>query len=102
MSSDAKELSEEIMRFLDKHAGTAAAYDPEYDEPSERYSSPDASELHVIAARLSAGVEIDRGPWSSWGSGGYHPYNDQDARRLHDEIVEKIREHVRGSTPRGP
>jgi hypothetical protein len=102
MTTDALELSEEIMRFLDAHANSSASYDPEYDEPGDRYSSPDASELHVVAAGLRAGVEIDRVPWSEWGSGGYSPYNDQDARRLHDEIVGKIRGHVTGRRPSSP
>ncbi|WP_327209893.1 hypothetical protein [Rhizobium leguminosarum] len=102
MTTDALELSDEIMRFLDAHANSSASYDPEYDEPGERYSSPDASELHVVAARLRAGVEIDRVPFSEWGSGGYSPYSDQDARRLHDEIVDKIRGHVTGRRPSSP
>lgn len=95
-------LAEEIMQFLEKHAGTAASYDPQYDEPDDRYSSPDASEMHFVAVRLRNGVEIDRLPWSDWGSGGYHPYNDRDARRLHDELVQKIGGYVAGKRPSGP
>jgi hypothetical protein len=87
---DEVELADEIMSFLDKHAKSAASYDPEYDDPAERYSSPDASELHVAAVRLRRGMGIDRSPWSSWGSGGYAPYGDADARAWHDALVEKI------------
>lgn len=102
MTALALELADEIMGFLEAHANTAASYDPSYDDPSERYSSPDAGELHVVAERLRAGLEIDRVPWSSWGSGGYSPYNDQGARCLHDEIVDKIKGYVTGHRPISP
>lgn len=88
--SDEIELADEIMRFLDKHANSAASYDPDFDDPGERYSSPDASELHVSAERLRRGIAIDRVPWSEWGSGGYSPYSDKTAKAWHDELVEKI------------
>lgn len=87
MSEDT-ELADEIMSFLEKHAKSAAAY--EFDDPAERYSSPDASELHVAAVRLRRGMGIDRSPWSSWGSGGYAPYGDAEARAWHDALLEKI------------
>lgn len=88
--SEHSELADEIMRFLDKHANSAAAYDPEFDEPGDRYSSPDACELHVAAERLRRGIAIDRAPWSDWGSGGYSPYTDKEAKAWHDELVEKV------------
>lgn len=84
------ELADEIMRFLDKHANSSASYDPETDEPGDRYSSPDACELHVAAERLRRGMGIDRSPWSEWGSGGYSPYTDKTARAWHDDLVEKV------------
>jgi hypothetical protein len=84
------ELADEIMRFLEKHANSSASYDPEYDEPGDRYSSPDASELHIAAERLRHGMGVERVPWSSWGSGGYAPYSDNQARAWHDQLVEKI------------
>lgn len=83
-------LAEEIMRFLDKHAKSSASYDPEVDDPEERYSSPDASELHAASVRLSRGEGYDRHPWSDWGSGGYGPYTDKEAKAWHDELVRKI------------
>jgi hypothetical protein len=88
--SEEIELADEIMRFLDKHAKSAASYDPQFDDPADRYSSPDACELHLAAERLRRGMGIDRTPWSDWGSGGYAPYSDQDAKAWHAELVEKI------------
>jgi hypothetical protein len=88
--SDEIELADEIMRFLDKHANSAAAYDPEFDDPGERYSSPDACELHVAAERLRRGIAIDRVPWSDWESGGYSPYTDKEAKAWHDDLKQKI------------
>jgi hypothetical protein len=92
--SDETELADEIMRFLDKHANSAACYDPEHDEPGDRYSSPDACELHVAAERLRRGIGIDRVPWSDWGSGGYSPYTDKNASAWHADLVEKISARV--------
>lgn len=89
-STEYAELADEIMRFLDKHAKSSAAYDPEHDDPAERYNSPDGSELHEAASRLREGQGVDRRPWSSWGSGGYSPYGDAAARAWHDELVRKI------------
>jgi hypothetical protein len=88
--SEETELADEIMRFLDKHAKSAADYDPEYDDPSERYSSPDASEMHVAAEKLRRGLAVGRIPWSSWGSGGYAPYGDAEAKAWHDALKDKI------------
>lgn len=105
MAIDRNELSEEIMRFLDAHGLSSANYDPEYDEPGDRYSSPDASELHGVAELLSMGErKPPRVPWSSWGSGGYGPYTDKAAREWHDSIMEKIKEYRLdvGSTPPSP
>ncbi|NTF17948.1 hypothetical protein G6L37_05995 [Agrobacterium rubi] len=90
MTEHYTELADEIMRFLDKHAKSSAAYDPAHDEPEERYNSPDGSELHLAAIRLRTGQGFDRHPWSDWGSGGYEPYNDPEARAWHDELVRKI------------
>lgn len=92
--SDEIELADEIMRFLDKHANSSASYDPEVDEPGDRYSSPDACELHVAAERLRRGMGIDRSPWSEWGSGGYSPYSDKAAREWHDRLVEQVAAHI--------
>lgn len=99
--SEHSELADEIMRFLDKHANSAADYDPEFDDPGDRYSSPDASEMHIAAERLRRGIAIDRGPWSSWGSGGYSPYTDKEAQAWHDELKQKIAARISSAPSAG-
>lgn len=84
------ELADEVMRFLEKHAKSAADYDPDFDRPEERYSSPDAAELHLAAEILRSGRGVDRRPWSEWGSGGYGPYGDSEARAWHDDLVNRL------------
>lgn len=102
MTTDPNELADEIMRFLEAHAKTAASFDPAYDEPAERYSSPDGCELHMVAERLRAGMVIDRDPWSEWGSGGYSPYSDAAAREWHDDLLSRIRQYrAQCAPPRG-
>jgi hypothetical protein len=90
MSEDYRELSDEIFRFLEKHAKSSASFDPEYDDPSERYNSPDGCELHSAAMMLRDGKGFHRHPWSDWGSGGYGDYSDDEARAWHDDLVRRI------------
>ena len=85
-----KKLAKEIDKFLKKHAKDKADYDPDYDEELERYASPDASELASASKLLKEGKLPARSPWSEWGSGGYSPYLDKEARRWHDELIKKI------------
>lgn len=95
MSIDRNELADEISRFLEAHANSAASYDPAYDEPGDRYSSPDAAELHGVAELIRSVEGVpSRVPWSDWGSGGFSPYGDTDARAWHDAILVKIGEFM--------
>lgn len=78
----AKKLASEIQEFLSKHAKKSA-----WEE--DEYSSPDASMLAQAAIALESGVKPPS-VWSSWGSGGYSPYTDEQARQWHDEIISKL------------
>jgi hypothetical protein len=87
--TDKKALAREIREFIEKHAGIAANYDPKYDSPEDRFSSPDASMLEAAANLLDEGRDIEFYVDSEWGSGGYHPYNDESAKAWHNTLVEK-------------
>ena len=81
------ELAKEIEDFLAKHAKMSAM------EPEE-YSSPDASLLATAAALLRQD-KVPTHVWSSWGSGGYKPYNDDKAKSWHDALTAKIQSVMR-------
>ncbi|TLX16542.1 hypothetical protein [Rhizobium sp. MHM7A] len=87
------ELAQKIHDFLDAHAKIAAAYDPEYDDPGERFNGPDSSMLYAAAERLKADVPFQM-PFSSWGSGCYKPVHDQEAKAKHDEILAELRVYL--------
>lgn len=84
-------LADDIREFLDDHAKVRPDYDPEFEEPAERFTSPDASELLAAARIIEKGNELPSMPWSSWGSGGYAPYDDKEAKARHDELLDRIR-----------
>lgn len=88
--SDRKALAIEIRDFLEKHAGIAANYDPEYDDFEDRFSGPDPAMLEMAAIALEKDIEIDFYPHSEWGSGCYHPHDDKDARAKHDDLVARV------------
>lgn len=83
-------LGERIMGFLDRHARTSPDYDPQFDQPDERYTGPDAVMLHTAATALLAG-DTPPAVRSDWGSGCFQPYADTAARQFHDELVGEIR-----------
>jgi hypothetical protein len=86
---DRIELAEKIDEFLKAHAKTAAAYNPDVDDPSERFNGPDSAMLYAAARRLKADAPFQM-PFSSWGSGCYQPVHDKDARIKHDEIMAEL------------
>lgn len=90
MTDEKLMLAKEIRSFIEKHAGLSANYDPKYDEPEDRFSSPDASMFEAAAIALEQGRDIDFYVHSEWGSGGYHPYNDKAAEALHDDIKSRV------------
>lgn len=102
MSTENEDLSSRIMAFLRDHAGIAADFDPDYDDPADCYSSPDAAELHVAADAIRDGRPLRRVPWSSWGSGGYRPYSDPEARKTHDDLIAEITAYANQMEPPKP
>ncbi len=81
-----KELSEEILVFLEKYAVRNSQEPDDYTSP---YSSPDADELFAAAKLL----ELEKTPisvYSSWESGGYKPFSSKEGREWHDSLVKKI------------
>ena len=88
--TDRLALAEKIEKFLKAHAKTAAAYDPNVDDPSERFNGPDSAMLHAVAERLKADAPFQL-PLSSWGSGCYQPVHNKEARIKHDEIIAELR-----------
>ena len=83
-----KELSERIIKFVDKYAGLNPNYE-EDDKNSPRYTSPDTYELLTAADLLSQGIKPKK-CFSDWGSGGYKPYLSKEGREEHDAIIKDI------------
>ena len=94
----AEGLAEEIFLFLEAHAGKSPNFDPQWDEPSARYTSPDASMLHAAAERLERGYTPDI-VQSSWESGGFRPYGDLTARARHDRLVAAVNQRLYSIAP---
>jgi hypothetical protein len=84
--SDRTKLADEITQFLDKHAVTAANYDPEFDEPGDRFTGPDSGMMFMAAEGLRQDVEFPM-PFSEFGSGCYTPINDKTVEAWHDEVT---------------
>ena len=87
--SKCTELALRIKTFLDSHAELNTDYDSEYDDEHDQFASPDASSFFTAYTYFvddkipPKAFRID----SSWGSGGYKPYSDKEARLIHDELV---------------
>ena len=92
------ELADEIMDFLSRHARTSPAWDPDLDDPSERYTGPDPCLMGKAARQLREGIPAPV-PWSSWSSGCYSPMNDVAARQLHDALKARIAALETGPAP---
>jgi hypothetical protein len=96
--TDRLALADEITRFLDKHALIAANYDPEYDEPGDRFNGPDSGMMFAAAEGLRMDVEFPM-PHSSFHSGCYTPDNDKSVEAWHAEIKTKLREYLHEHYP---
>lgn len=94
--TDQLELAKKIHDFLDAHAKTAAAFDPDHDDPSERFNGPDSAMLYAAAERLKAGAPFKM-PFSSWGSGCYQPLHDKEAKAKHDDLLAELKLHHENS-----
>lgn len=83
------DLSNRILRFLEKYAGVRPDYDPNFDNIEERFTSSDAGCLFYAAYQLDNDFPVS--PFiSSWESGGYTPYGSKEGRKEHDEIISQI------------
>ncbi len=91
--TDRLALADEITRFLDKHAVIAANYDPDFDDPEERFAGPDSGMMFIAAEGLRRDIEFPM-PFSEFGSGCYDPINDKTVEAWHSEIKSKIREYL--------
>jgi hypothetical protein len=84
-----QETAKKIGDFLAKYAATRPDYDPLFDDEDEQFTSPDASILFAAKDLLEKGQPLpkDFSIQSSWGSGGYRPYNDPIGKEIHDNLV---------------
>lgn len=98
--SDRKDLAAEIHAFVEKHAGIAAGYDPEFDPAEERFSGPDAALLEAAAIALDESREMDFKVRSNWESGCYRPYGDMAGRAWHDDLVSRLGALVLARAPK--
>ena len=83
-------LAVQIEKFLKEYAGTV----PDGDELE--YTSPDAYQLEHAAKILRSGGKLLVLLWSEWGSGGYRPYSSKVGRAIHEDIMDSLRELVKG------
>ncbi len=93
---DIKALSVRIRAFIDKYAGISPNYivaeDPE-DKQGEKYTSPDAYALLMVARQIENNLPITFSN-SSWGSGGYKPYKSKEGYDEHEAIICLIIKHL--------
>jgi hypothetical protein len=87
--NDSNELASQIRLFLKTHAKSTPIYD-ETQYPEDKYNSPDVFELENAADQLESLGFVTKIPNSNWESGGYKPYSDIGARKLHDELKSDI------------
>lgn len=75
MTTERAELAAEIKEFIEKHANISPSYDPEHDDPEDRFIEPDASLMNHAALALEEDREFSF-VHSDWGSGCYSPYGE--------------------------
>lgn len=98
MSDQKSDLVVEIIDFIEKHANISPSYDPDFDDPEDRFTGPDASLLNQAAIALETGQEYNF-VHSDWGSGCYSPYGDDKARAWHDDLKQRINDLRLASQP---
>jgi hypothetical protein len=92
----ASELADDIFAFIEQYAEIKADFDPDYDEDSEKFASPDASILYAAAEMLKKDhcIPDNFSLASSWGSGGYSPYTSKEGEKTHDLIINKLSQFI--------
>lgn len=89
MVSD-KSLANDIEEFIKKYAAKNPNFDPKWDEEEEMFTGPDPIQLLMAAKQIRQGIKPDR-IWSEWGSGCFKPYNSSEGKKLHDELLSRIK-----------
>lgn len=82
-------LAARIEAFLDTHAKIAASYDPEFDDPEERFNGPDSAMFEAAAKALRAGQNPPH-VRSTYSSGCYAPIADKGAEAEHNELLKLV------------
>ncbi len=82
-------LSKEIFEFLDTYAKTAADYDPEFDDPEDRFNGPDSSMFYAAATLIDLG-RVPCNVWSEWNSGCYKTNLDSNGFEIHQNLLNRV------------
>lgn len=85
-------LAKNIFDFLETYAKIKADYDPEFEDPEDRFNGPDPSEMECAAKLLEKG-ETPNIPNSSWRSGCYKldlPSYEIKGEDIHNHLKEEI------------
>ncbi|WP_315922819.1 hypothetical protein [Mesorhizobium sp. SP-1A] len=98
MSDERTELAKEIRAFIDNHAKLSPSFDPQFDDPEDRFTGPDSALLSAAADALEADADYNY-VHSDWGSGCYKPYADAKAQAWHDDLVRRANVLRPSATP---
>ena len=79
-------LSKDILNYIETFGSFNADYEALYDEPHERFGSPDCEELYNAGIELSKGKIPLEGVNSSFMHGGY-----KGEKKIHDSLLERIK-----------
>lgn len=94
MDKKMKDIAQEVFSFLEKYSKIGADYDPQYDEPEERFNGPDSSMFHSAALLMADGKK----PiivHSDWHSGCYKTNLDTEGERIHKELLQTVNKLAR-------
>lgn len=97
--SESEVLSSKIRAFLEKFGSIRPDYDPEFDDPEDRWTGPDSSLLECAADTLDAGGVPDN-MIISWESGCFSPYTSKEGQEFLSSILEELSGFRRNVSPR--
>lgn len=89
MTDERRTLAAEIRTFIEKHAQVSPSFDPQFDDPEDRFTGPDSALLSAAADALEVDADYNY-VHSDWGSGCYRPYTDTEAQAWHDDLVRRV------------
>jgi hypothetical protein len=84
-----QDLADRIDTFLGNYAKLAADYDPEYDDPDERWNGPDSAMMAMAANAIRSG-QMPPVVHSDIGSGCYRDYFDPQVQAEHTAILSAL------------